>query len=149
MVVDRPVQLYCGKLACCMCIEQYTNITFPCCEEEHTSSPIVAADMIVKVIGSLSLHCSKCQIPGELKHFRQHFDSGCVDVRTGHLDQVVQTVHQILSRPHDAPPTVAERKLASSVMQRMMNSSSSSTDSLVSLPQKTGYLQESHTSFSH
>ena len=134
MVVDRPVQLHCGKLACCMCIEQYTNITFPCCGEEHTSSPIVAADMIVKVIGSLLLHCSKCQIPVELKHLRQHFDSGCEDVRTGHLDQVDQTVPQILSRPHDAPPRVTERKLASSVMRQMMNSSSSSTDGLVSLP---------------
>ena len=109
---------------------------FPCCKGAHTSLPIPAADIIVKVMGSLLLHCSSCQVVVELRHLKAHHDSGCQATFRSPLSSQ-QTVEEILTQPLDAPPTATEKKLATSLIRRMMNDHSTTTTgscSMVSLP---------------
>ena len=156
LVVDRPVQAACGQLVCCRCIIEYMQHndleSFPCCHGGHATLPIPAADMVIKVVGSLLIHCSTCQMAVELRQLRHHFDSGCQTTGDQQQSQSQQTVDQILSRPLDAPPTTTEKKLATSVIRRMINSSSTSepttalaaSSSLVTLP-TGGQVSDMHT----
>ena len=132
-IVDRPIQAACGKVVCCKCITEYMqqngsdSESFPCCGRAHISFPIPAAAVIVQVVGSLLLRCSTCQRGVELRVIREHRDSGCIAGSLPSSSQ--QTVDQILSRPLDAPPTTAERKLATAVIKRMINSPTSAPSS--------------------
>ena len=138
MVVDRPVQAPCGKLACCKCITKHMqanhheSLIFPCCGGVHDSLPIPAAEVVVKVIGSLLLRCSTCQVAVELRQLREHHDSGCQAVSSSLHSQ--QTVDQILTLPLNAPPTTTEKKLATSVIRRMLTSSTTPSSSQVPGP---------------
>ena len=42
--------------------------------------PVPAADLVVKVVGSLLLHCYICQMHVELRHIKQHVSTGCQPV---------------------------------------------------------------------
>ncbi len=137
-IVDRPVEMSCGKLVCCECIVRHLQdnesqpISCQCCGSSHDVSPRPAAEVIVKVVGSLLVHCehSGCGDVVQLQKLRGHMESGCR--MSGAPSPSKTTVSQILARPLSAPPTNAERKVATSIVKRLINTGSS--PDVVSLP---------------
>ena len=139
-ILDRPVQMRCGKLVCLKCLEQYWQKnggeameTYPCplCDNaSHDTAPTPAADFLVKVIGALQLHCSVCRETVRLEQLNNHLKSNCTDRITAPSPSKL-TVGQILCRPTDAPPTPTEKKVATSVIKRLLHTSDSE---VVSLP---------------
>ena len=124
-VADCPVQTSCGKLLCYTCIVAHlhmSDIPYPCCGELHEPSTLSpAGDVAVKIIGSLLLHCSRCTSTVELRKMREHITSNCTVLIPPSPSRL--TVRQIMSQPADAPPTGVEKKLASSVVKRILNTS--------------------------
>ena len=142
-VADRPIQTGCGKLMCYTCVAAHlhTEGPYPCCGKDHqtadhqTASLSPAGDVVVKIIGTLLLRCSDCGSTVELGRMREHRESKCAVVVPPSPSRL--TLRQ-MSQPADAPPTVVEKKLASSVVRSIMNTSahqsSSSSADLVTLP---------------
>ena len=138
-ILDRPVHMRCGKLVCFRCLEQYwqknrgENMdTYPCpsCDGSHDTAPSPAADVLVKVIGALLLHCSVCRETVRLEQLNTHLESNCTE-RGNAPSPSKLTVGQILCRPTNAPPTATEKKVATSVVKRLLHTSDSD---VVSLP---------------
>ena len=138
-VADRPIQTGCDKLMCYTCVAAHlhTEGPYPCCGKDHqTASLSPAGDVVVKIIGTLLLRCSDCGSTVELGRMREHRESKCAVVVPPSPSRL--TLRQIMSQLADAPPTVVEKKLANSVVKRIMNTSahqsSSSSADLVTLP---------------
>ena len=139
-ILDRPVQMRCGKLVCLACLDQFWQKsgmeaaeTYPCpsCDAGyHDLVPTAAADVISKVIGSLLLHCYICREVVRLEHLSTHLQSNCTERSTAPSPSRL-TVGQILCRPANAPPTTAEKRVATSVVKRLLHTSASE---VVSLP---------------
>ena len=137
-VADRSVQNSCGKLLCHKCMGVHFKAhasNFPCCETSHSpSSFIPAPEVLVKIISVLVLRCSTCNSSIELRRIREHTASGCVHTIPPSPSRL--TLGQIMSQPADAPLMAVEKKLATSMVKRILNTSpqqSSSTD-IISLP---------------
>ena len=139
-ILDRPIQMRRGKLVCMKCLEQYWQKnggeameTYPCpsCDNaSHNTAPTPAAHVLVKVIRALLLHCSVCRDTVRLEQLNNHLKSNCTD-RISAPSPSKLTVGQILCRPTDAPPTPTEKKVATSVVKRLLHTSDSE---VVSLP---------------
>ena len=132
-IVDQPVQTPCRKLACSVCIASLLRTCeldhFPCpsCKEFHEinkASFPEATDVVMNVLGDLLLTCDKplCTEVVALKNLRKHAVSGCSH-ETPTFSPSKLTVGQIISRPLTSPPTTAERKAATSVVKRLISTS--------------------------
>lgn len=77
----------------------------------------------MKLVGSLLVRCEHpgCGEAVQLQQLRSHLESGCQV--SGAPSPSKMSIGQALSRPLDAPPTSAERKLATSVVKRLMHAS--------------------------
>ena len=71
--------------------------------------------------------CSTCGQTSELHKPKDHMASGCSEVVS--LSPSKLPIGEILSRPQDALPTNAEKRLATSIIKRMLNTSPSSSSS--------------------
>jgi hypothetical protein len=108
--------------------------TYPCpsCDNgSHDAAPTPAADVLVKVIGALLLHCSVCRETVRLEHLNNRLKSNCTERRTATSPSKL-TVGQIICRPTNAPPTATEKKVATSVVIKWLLHTSDSE--VVSLP---------------
>ena len=80
-IADRPVQISCGKLVSYKCI----TVCFKTPKSEincrgtdhHSSSFSTASEMLVKILSTFILHCSKCTAAVELRSIRTHMASSC------------------------------------------------------------------------
>lgn len=133
-ILDGPVQLLCGKLACGARIvmqgEKLLN-SCPCCNGEHTNLPEslrTPPDVAQSVLGRLLVQCDQpnCAKYVALKDLPAHIKQGCSPSGTVSEDT---TVGQILSQPLNAQTTNMEKRVASNIVQRMM-----AEDKVVQLP---------------
>ena len=138
-VADRPVQTSCGKLVCYKCIAKHFRggQSKPiCCSAEHPpTSFLPAPEVLVKVISNLIIHCSSCSNTVELKTMSSHIASGCALTVPPSPSRL--TIGQIMSQPADAPLMAAEKRLATSVVKRIFNTSpqdSGLSADIISLP---------------
>ena len=103
--------------------------TYPCpsCDNAgHNTAPTPVTDVLLKVIGTLLLHCSVCRETVQLEQLNNHLKSE----RSTVPSPSKLKVGQILCRPTDAP-TATEKKVATSVVKRLLHTSDSE---VVSLP---------------
>ena len=131
-IVNRPVMTECSNLLCCTCaveILQHREIC-PACRCHHTAPPISAGAVVVKVVGSLLVHCATCGSSIELKKMKEHLLSNCSQVLPPSPSQL--TLGQMMACSADTPASDAERKLATALVKRI--SLSSSTSSVLTLP---------------
>ena len=140
-------QLLCHK---CMGVHFKAHASnSPCCETSHSpSSFIPAPEVLVKIISALVLRCSTCNSSIELRRIREHTASGCVHTTPPSPSRL--TLGQIMSQPADAPLMAVEKKLATSMVKRILNTSpqqSSSTD-IISLP-TAGQVYKIHVNSIH
>ncbi len=125
------VEMCCGKFVCCECIIRHLQdnepllISCQCCGSSDDASPRPTAEVIVRVVGSLLVHCehSGCGDVVQLQQLRGHLDSGCR--MSGAPSPSKTTLSQILARPLSAPPTNTERKVATSIVKRLISTGSS------------------------
>ena len=81
-IVNRPVMTECSNLLCCTCaveVLQHREMC-PACRCHHTAPPISAGAVVVKVVGSLLVHCATCGSSIELKKMKEHLLSNCSQV---------------------------------------------------------------------
>ncbi len=105
----------------CECIIRHLQdnksqpISCQCCGSSHDDSPRPAAEVIVKVVGSLLVHCehSGCADVVQLQQLGGHLESGCRMSEAPSPSKT--TLSQILVRPLSAPPTNADRKVTTSI----------------------------------
>ncbi len=131
-VVDQPLETPCRKLVRSKCIvphirsSELPTVSCPCCDQTHDGSSFSPApDVVTKVLGSLLVQCEKpsCTQVVELRNLRVHINTGCQS-ETALYSPSKLTVAQLLSRPLTSPPTTKEQKAATSVVKRMITSSS-------------------------
>lgn len=143
-IVNQPVETPCRKLICATCISEHvrganlSDMPCPCCKQSHSitsSSFPPASEVVLKVIEALLLHCDKplCTAVVELKHLRDHVESGCQNTLTTYSPSKL-TIGQVLSRPLQSPPTVVEQKAAAKVVQRLMHTSTTSATQTLPSP---------------
>ena len=136
-VADRPVQTNCGRLVCYRCIATHFKAhknSLSCCGAEHPASSFIPApDVLVKIIANLIIRCSSCNSTVELKTMSAHITSGCTLTVPPSPSRL--TISQVMSQPADAPLMKAEKKLATSVVKRIFNTSpQQSSSDIISLP---------------
>ena len=143
-IVDQPVQTPCRKLVCTSCVIHLLRScnlsSYPCpsCKEAHTidkASFPEATTVVMGMLGDLLVKCDKvkCTQVVALKHLRRHLASGCSETAPTFSPSKL-TVAQILSRPLTSPPTSVERKAATSVVKRIMNTPLPGSSCTVKLP---------------
>jgi hypothetical protein len=102
-IPDQPVQSSCGKLVCITSHFKTHNSELTCCgTDHHPSSFSPASDLLVKIVSTLIIHCSRCNSTVELKSIKAHTTSGCALAFP--LSPSKLTVRQLMSQPADAPP---------------------------------------------
>ena len=134
-ILDSPVQLTCGKMACGECIVMQGEkllSTCPCCDGEHNNLPEsfqTPPDVVQSVLGSLPVQCDQpvCTAYVALRDLLTHIEQGCRPSDT--CTQPSATVSEILRLPPNTPPTDMEKRVASNIVQRMMGG-----DKIVQLP---------------
>ena len=121
----------CSSLLCCTCMVQgmAKGELCPGCGSEHDSPAIPAGTVVVKVVGSLMIYSATCKELVQLKQMKEHINSNVVPPSPSKL-----TLGQMIGCPSDAPPSDAERKLATSLVKRISNTSSCSSSPVLSLP---------------
>lgn len=120
-VLCQPIQLDCGAIVCSSCCHQWvetaTQPSCPCCHKGHPFSPASirpAPDMVMSVLESLIITCSKCNSKLQSGQHRRHLESGCKDC---------------------VLPSESEEKIASGFIRRML--SNSPDGSTISIPPPT------------
>lgn len=85
-VLCQPVQFDCGAMVCSSCCHQWvaaaTQPSCPCCYKGHPYCPASirpAPDMVMSVLDSLNIICSKCNGKLQAGEQRRHLDSGCTE----------------------------------------------------------------------
>ena len=144
-IADRPVITACGSLLCYICTVQslHQGEQCPACQALHSSVPYPGGKVVTAVIGSLLLHCISCGALVELQRLKEHQDSGCLAVP---LTSSKVTLEQLLLRPVTAPLTADEKKLATSLVKRLTNTSPSA-ENILTLP-TSGQVRVHNTQFS-
>ena len=144
-IVDQPMHTECRKLVCATCIPSLLHSSengqynCPSCKEPHkicASTFPEASDVVVNVLGDLLVRCEEpnCIEVVALKNLKKHVASGCV-CKVPTFSPSKMTVSQILSRPLTSPPTTAEKKVATTVVKRIIASDQqASQPDMVQLP---------------
>ena len=145
-IADRPVVAACGSLLCYICAVQslHQGDQCPAWQALHSSAPYSGGKVVTAVIGSLLLHCISCGALVELQRLKEHQDSGCSLAVPPTSSQV--TLEQLLLRPVTAPLTAEEKKLATSLVKRLTNTSPSA-EKILTLP-TSGQVRVHSTQFS-
>ena len=125
-----------GKLVCMICLEQYWQKyggeamnTYPCpsCNKaSHDTAPIPAADVLVKVIGALLLHCSVCRETVRLEQSNNHLESNCTERSTTPSPSRSDSLSA-----NRCTTDCSRKKVATTVVKRLLHTSDSE---VVSLP---------------
>ena len=125
-ILNRPIQLtLCGKMICMDCFVAHMkggSAVCPGCSSDHehgignVQSP---PEVVVKLIGGLYIRCEgpACQQYVQLQNLADHLASGCRQHLHLPLDQ---TVGQLLSQSPHTPTTAIERRVATSLVKRML-----------------------------
>ena len=106
-VVDRPLELECGKLACvdccCKAIEASGNLTCPCCSTHKLdeNSVRVPSSAVMDLLSDLMLKCKKCSLTVPANQFETHRNKNC------YLHPTQVCAQDILNRPLEASPLPA------------------------------------------
>ena len=123
-ILDRPILLSsCQKMICADCWIAHLqggSEECPGCAEHHElnvqniQSP---PDVVVKLIGGLYVRCEGCQQYVQLQLLAAHVASGCQQ----HPQLLPDTtVGQLLSQSPCTPTTAVERRVATSLVKRML-----------------------------
>ena len=125
-ILNRPIQLSsCGKMVCADCLVacmQGGSDVCPGCRNHHefgvknVQSP---PEFVVKLIGGLYVRCEAptCQQYVQMQDLANHLASGC---QQQHQLPPEPTVGQLLSQSPHTPTTAIERRVATSLVKRML-----------------------------
>lgn len=127
-VLSQPLQLACHRMVCAKCLIQTINISgrlaCPCCYDHPLNSSYFEPPNAVTmaVLGSLHVRCNRdCNKTVRADCYNQHIASNCKDYYLcSTLSPTRATIRDILNKPLDAPPTLAEKRVAENVVKRMM-----------------------------
>lgn len=128
-VLNRPVELVtCGSLVCvqCLCLwlQHKGELECPCCYGDHLreyTTIVKPATLVLRLLGSLCVICSKCQRHVKLGEYKDHTESGC----TSYCHEVSPdtSIDDILRQPLISPLTSVEQKLQTSLARRSLSGS--------------------------
>ncbi len=88
-VLCQPLQMDCGAIVCSGCCHQWVEVasqpSCPCCYSGHPFTPASirpAPTLIMTVLDSLMITCSKCNNSLQAGQHIRHLESGCKDLLT-------------------------------------------------------------------
>ena len=128
-VLERPVELDCGKVVCAECmvrnIQESGELICPCCQLPLNSSHFhPPSSVTMGVLGSLLVKCESCVMLVKACNFTKHTDSKC----TAHCEisglnsPTKTTLQDVLSKSPDSTPSPSELRVAGNVIKQMMSS---------------------------
>ncbi len=130
-IVNRPVEMPCGKLACTDCVVEWvlvaSGIPCPCCFDDtplDQSCFHPPPTVILKLLSSLVVICEKCGERVRAATHRDHLGSECrlhtlVQPRASQSPPLI-TLDAVISQLLDAPPLETEMKAASNIIRRTL-----------------------------
>jgi hypothetical protein len=127
--LQRPVELVdCCTMVCVdgTWLEHSTNTNCPCCHSDHLrnfSSIRQASPLILSVLASLCVVCSKCGDHMRQDTYSEHVDSSCRSCSSSSQDSPDTSIDEIMSRPLSTPLTAVEQKLQVKLAKRSLAAS--------------------------
>ena len=128
-ILRCPVELVtCGSVVCAECICSWLHhkgeLECPCCYNDHLREYTAirqATALLLRLLGSLCVICSRCQSHVHLDVYNDHISSNC----TTHYNQVSPEtiVEDVINQPLTAPLTPIEQKLQTSLARRSISGS--------------------------
>lgn len=128
-ILQRPVELVtCGSYVCaeCLCLwlQHKGELECPCCCGDHLreyNTIVTPAALVLRLLGSLCVICSKCQRQVKLDQFKDHTESSCTTYC--HLVSPDTSIDDVLKQPLTSPLTAVEQKLQTSLARRTLSGS--------------------------
>ena len=123
-VLERPIELACDRMVCLGCLVIWVQIspklTCPCCfdnplNSDHMKSP---SAITIRVLGSLLVVCGICKRSVQAGQYLSHISTKCSAHSVDSPSKA--TIRDILSKSPDSAPSPVERRVAGSVIKRMM-----------------------------
>lgn len=125
-VLERPVELDCGKLVCAEClvrkIQETGELICQWCHLPLLSSHFHAPSSVTMgVLGSLLVKCTACVMLVKACNFMAHIESKCTAHRevSGLHSPTKTTLHDVLSKSPDVTLSPSELRVAGNVIKRM------------------------------
>lgn len=137
-ILDRPIELGCGTVACLLCITRWltikaeldadSEVECPCCENplhDHAKAP---STVTMEVLGGQEVICFKgCNRAVKADHYMAHIQSQCQNYSSHSvLSPSRTTLGEVLDKDIDKPATHTEKKVAQNIIARMMAEGESS-----------------------
>ena len=132
-ILDRPVELACGKLACATCCVQWVlgspGVSCPGCLDMtplDRSSFRPPPTVILKLLSAMVLFCGRCGRKVKAADHKEHLESECKSCTLQQSESHPQipaemTLETVLSQPLNVPPLETEIKVASNIIRRSLN----------------------------
>lgn len=122
-VLDKPLELPCDMMVCLKCLTKWIQLsgklTCPCCfdhplNSDHLKSP---SNITMSILGSMQVVCDVCTKSVQAKNYTKHLATMC----SAYIDSPSKaTIRDILSQPSHVAPSPTERRVAGSLIKRMM-----------------------------
>ena len=142
-VPQRPLELLCDNIVCLQCccnsVQSSCTLTCPCCKsttlcDESSNHFQRPSKVTMSVLGNMLVNCSRgCNRSVKVVEFQQHLESACKQ----HFDHTILspshvTAKDILNKPSQTPTTPMKRRVAATVIRRLMSEQADS--SVIKIP---------------
>ena len=124
-VLERPLELKCGRMICLSCLIRWVQVSCalscPCCHDHTLNSDSMwsPSPITMAMLGSLPVTCGICCSEVQVQQLTRHLDTKCSTLFR-HDSPSKTTIKDILSKPGTSTPSPAERRVAGTLIKRMM-----------------------------
>ena len=143
-VINAPVELPCKQLCCAQCaveaIKSSADVVCPLCQKSISTTDAIQrpSKITLMSLASLRVKCtqSSCSEYVRLDQLKRH-QLSCGQSTQINATPIQRTLQDVLQKPLDQTPDTTEKRVASNVIRRMVNSTcEQASEDFVSL--KTG-----------
>ena len=133
-MLKQPIELQCSNLVCVACccswIEHRGELECPCCYDHQLGKDTVRqpSPVITDLMGQLKIQCNSCKNITTVQQYDHHRKSRC----RLYFDSPQLSVHDILEKSPTTPTIPVEKRVAESLIRRLM--AESRDESVIRVP---------------